>query len=75
MDERELGLQSLGTRALMATLQEIQPHRISPRPRVVLKSSKALMSSQYLCGTARLDSSHIVHEVKMRDQHGELQPV
>jgi hypothetical protein len=75
MDERELGLQSLGTRALMATLEEIQPHRISLRPRVVLESPKALMSSQYLCGTARPDSSHIVHEVQIRDQHGELQRI
>jgi hypothetical protein len=68
-------LQSLGTRALMATLEEIQPHRISLRPRVVLESPKALMSSQYLCGTARPDSSHIVHKVQIRDQHGELQRI
>jgi len=75
MDEWELGLQSLGTRALMATLEEVQPHRISLRPRVVLESPKALMSSKYLYGTARLDSSHIVHEVQIRDQHGELQRI
>jgi len=59
----------------MATLEEIQPHRISLRPRVVLESPKALMSSQSLCGTARPDSSHIVHEVQIRDQHGELQRI
>ena len=75
MDERELGLQPLGTRALMATLEQIQLHRISLRPRVVLESPKALMSSQYLCGTARPDSLHIVHEVQIRDQHGELQRI
>jgi hypothetical protein len=75
MDEWELGLQSLGMRALMATLEEIQPHRISLRPRVVLESPKALMSSQYLCGTARRDSSHFVHKVEIRDQHGELQRI
>jgi len=75
MDEQELGLQSLGTRALMATLEEIQPHWISLRPRVVLESPKALMSSQYLCGTARPDSLHIVHEVQIQDQHGELQRI
>jgi len=59
----------------MATLEEIQPHRISLRPRVVLESPKALMSSQYLCGTPRPNSSHIVHEVQIRDQHGELQRI
>jgi len=75
MDERELGLQSLGTRALMATLKEIQPHRISLRPRVVSESPKALTSSQYLFGTARPDSSHIVQEVQIRDQHGQLQRI
>jgi hypothetical protein len=75
MDERELGLQSLGMRALMATLEEIQPHRISLRPRVALESPKALMSSQYLSESARPDSSHIVHKVEIRDQHGELQRI
>jgi len=59
----------------MATLEEIQPHRISLRPRVVLESPKALMSSKYLCGMARPDSSHIVHEVQIQDQHGELQRI
>jgi len=65
MDEREIGLQSLGTRALMATLEGIQLHRISLRQRVVLESPNALMSSQYLCVTARLDLSHIIHEVQI----------
>jgi len=31
------------------------------------------MWSQYLGRTARLDSSHFVHEVQIHDQHGELQ--
>ena len=75
MDEWELGLLSLGTRALMATLDEIQPHRISLRPRVVLESPKALISSHYFCGTAGPDSSHIIHEVQICDQHGELQRI
>jgi len=65
MDERELGLQSMGTRKLMASLEEIQPYRISLKPRVVFESPKALISSQYLCGMARPDSSHIVNEVQI----------
>jgi hypothetical protein len=55
MDKQELGMQSLGMRALMATLDEIQPHQISLMPRVVLESPTALMSTQYLCGMARPD--------------------
>jgi hypothetical protein len=73
MNEQELGLQSLGTRALMATSVGIQPHWISPRPIVVLESPKALISSQYLCGTAKDDSLHIVDKVQIRDLHRELQ--
>jgi hypothetical protein len=34
---------------------------------------KALMSSQYICGTSRLDTSHIVHDVLIRDGSGEMQ--
>jgi hypothetical protein len=75
MDERELGLPSLGTSVLMATLEEIQQHRISLRPRVVLETPKALMSSQYLCGTARPDSSHIVHEAQIWTQLGKFQRI
>jgi predicted aspartyl protease len=33
------------------------------------------MLSQFLCGTVRPVSSHIVHEVQIRDQHGELQRI
>jgi len=75
MDERKIALQSLGMRVLMTTLHEIQPHQISLRSRVVSDSPKALMSSQDLGGTARPDSSHTVHEVQIRDQHGELQRI
>jgi hypothetical protein len=33
------------------------------------------MSSEYLCGTERLDSAHIVHEVLVRNIHGNMQRV
>jgi hypothetical protein len=55
---------------LMATMDSIQPHRIALKSRVLLESPKALMSSQYLCGT-----SHIIHEVFVRDGNGEMQRV
>ena len=75
MDEPEVGLQSLCMRVLRATLEEIQPHRISLRLWVVFDSPKALMLSQYLCGTRRPDSSHAVHKVQIRDPHRELQRI
>ena len=74
-DKMELGLQAVATRALMATLDEAQPHRISVRRRVVLESPRAHMFSQYLCGTETPDSAHIVHEVQIRDRYGEMQGV
>jgi hypothetical protein len=75
LHEMELGMQAVATRALMATLDEVQPHRILLRPRVVLESPRAHMFSQYLCGTETPDSAHIIHEDQIRDRHGEMQRV
>jgi hypothetical protein len=58
---------------LMATMESIQPHRIALKSRVVLESSKAHMSSQYICSTSRPDTSHIVNHVFIRDGSGEMQ--
>jgi len=33
------------------------------------------MLSQYLCGTETPDSAHIIHEIQIRDKHGEMQRV
>ena len=71
----ELGLEKLAMQTLMATMDSIQPHRIALKSRVLLESPKALMSSQYLCGTSRPDTSHIIHEVFVRDGNGEMQRV
>jgi hypothetical protein len=71
----ELGMQAVATRASMATLDEVQPHRISLRPRVVLESPRAHMFSQYLCGTETPDSVYIIHDVQIRDRHSEMQRV
>jgi len=60
---------------LMATLDSIQPHRITLKSRVLLESPKAHMASQYLCGTSRPDTSHIIHEVFIRAGNGEMQCV
>jgi hypothetical protein len=60
---------------LMATMDSIQPHRIALKSRVLMESPKAHMSSQYLCGTSRPDTSHIIHEVFIRDGSGEMQRV
>jgi hypothetical protein len=69
----ELGLERLAMQTFMAMMYSIQPHRIALKSRVVLESPKALMSSQYLCGTSRPDTSHIIHEVSTRDGSGEMQ--
>ena len=68
-------MQKLGAQALMATLEEVQPHRISLKSRVVLESPRARMLSQYLCGTETPDSAHIIHQVKIQDRNGEMKRV
>jgi len=58
----------------MATLDEIQPHWIALKLRVNLEE-RAQMSSQYLYGTERSDSTHIIHELRVRDIHGNMNRV
>jgi len=68
----ELGMENLGNRALFATLDEIQPHRIALKSKVILEG-RAVMSSQYLCGTERPDLVYIIHEVLVQNIHGNMQ--
>jgi len=60
---------------LIVTMDGIQPHPITLKSRVVLESPKDVMSSVYLCGASRLDTSNIIHEVLIRDGSGEMQRV
>jgi len=69
----ELGLERIGMRSLMATLDEIQPQWIAKNLRVILEPPPAPMSSQYLCGPRKPDTSHTVHELYVRDVHGDRQ--
>jgi hypothetical protein len=69
-DKAELGLERLAMQTLMATMDSIQSHQISLNSRVLLESTKALMSSQYVCGTSRPDMSLMIHEVLIRDGNG-----
>jgi len=73
LEELDLGMPHSSTRALISTLEEIHRDQTSFRPRISLDSLKALMSSQYLCWTARPDWSHIAHEVQIWDQHREIE--
>ena len=57
----------------MATVDSIQPHPIALKSRVLLESPIALISNQYLCGTSRPDTSHIIHEGCISDRSGEMQ--
>ena len=45
------------------------------KSRVILEPPPAHMSSRYLCGTTKPDMSHIVHELYVRDVHGERQRI
>ena len=74
-DQAELGLERLAMQTLMATMDSIQPHRIALKSRVVLESPKAHMSSQYCCGASKPDTSHIGHDVFIREGSGKLQRV
>jgi len=56
-------------------MDSIQPQRIALKSRVLMQSPKAHMSSQYLRGTSRSDTSHIIHEVFIRNGSGGMQPV
>jgi hypothetical protein len=75
VDDAELGMEKLGVWALMATLDDVKPHRLALQSRVILDSHRAVMSSHHLCGTPKPDTAHIVHEVEVRDAHGEMQRV
>jgi len=70
----ELGLENLGNQASFATLDEIQPHHITRKSRVILEG-RALMSSQFICSAERLDSAHIIHETLLQNIHDKMQPV
>jgi hypothetical protein len=71
-DVIEPGMEKLGAQALKATLDEVQPHRIAPKSRVVLESPRARMLSQYLCATKTADSAHIIYKVQIGDRNGEI---
>ena len=43
--------------------------RFALKARVVLETS-AFLSSQYLCGNTQPSTSHVVHEVRIRDADG-----
>jgi hypothetical protein len=47
-------------------------HRIALKSRVRLEAprSQALLSSQYLCGSSRPDTSHVIHEISIQDVQG-----
>jgi hypothetical protein len=50
----------------------VETHRIALKSRVRLEAprSQALFSSQYLCGSSRPDTSHVIHEISIQDVQG-----
>jgi hypothetical protein len=59
----------------MATMDCIQPYQITLKSWGLLESPKVHMSSQYLCGTSRLDTSHIIYQGVITDESVEIQRV
>jgi hypothetical protein len=49
-------------------------HRIALKSRVRLEAPRlqAFLSSQYLCGCSRPDTSHVIHEISIQDAKGNL---
>jgi hypothetical protein len=58
------------SRAWLATLDEVEMHRIALKSRVRLEAPRHLLSSQYLCGSSQPDTCHVVHEVSVQDTQG-----
>jgi hypothetical protein len=71
----EFVLERLALQTMMATMDSIQPSLIALKSRVVLERPTAHMSRKYLCGTSRLDMSHIIHDVFLSDGKVEMQQV
>jgi hypothetical protein len=65
-------MQRLAVRSLLASLDEVEMHRIALKSRVRLEAPRlqALFSSQYLCGSSRPDTSHVIHEISIQDVQG-----
>jgi hypothetical protein len=61
--------------AQIVTLNEVQPHWIPLKSRVVLDSLRARMSSQYQCGTETPEMGHMIYAVHIPDRNGEMQHV
>ena len=60
---------------LLATIDEgASPHNIALKPRITLEAPRAFLSSpnQYLCGTARPSTSHVVHDVRIANASGKM---
>ena len=73
-DDDELGLLSrLSIRSLLAAIDE-KGANITLKPYIRLEKS-AHMSSQYLCGTLRPSTNHVIHEVKVKDADGSMRTV
>jgi len=72
-NEMHLGMEKLCAQTLMATLEEVQPHQIPIKSRVILESPTAGVLSQYICGTEIRNSAHRLHKVQIRDRNCKMQ--
>ena len=75
VDNDAWGLARTATRVLLATIDEgASPHYIALKPRIMLEEPRAFLSSpnQYLYGTARPSTSHVVHDVRIANASGKM---
>ena len=66
---------TLAMQTFMAMMDSIQLHWNTLKSRVLLESSKALMSSLYLWGKSRPDMSHSIHAAFIWDGNSEMERV
>jgi len=69
----ELEMGKFGAQALMATLDEVQPHCISFKLSGIPEHLIPRMLHLCLCGSEILDSAHIIHEAQLEDRTGKMQ--
>ena len=65
----------MATWVLLTTIDEgASPHYITLKPHIALEAPRTFLSSpnQYLCGTARPSTSHVVHDMQIANPSGKM---
>lgn len=68
-------MENLGAQAQIVTQDDVQPHWISQKSRVILENPRAGMLSQDQYGTETPDSANTFNEVQIQGRNDEMQCV